>query len=380
MGKPGKKLKKIFLILGITGAVYGGFKYLLPLVVPFLCAYLAALWMGPSVRYFERRLTIRLGGKERRIPAAVIGGVELLFMGAVLSWLFYLGSSRLLAQARLFMVRLPEWLSEADRVLTGLFLSLEEKMGLMPESLVGLVRELVRDASEAVRQASLPLLMTNSVSVLAWAVRAVVFLVLFFVAAVMTLEEMDEIREKKSGSIFHREFSVLGRRIASAGSAWFKTQLVIMAVTAMICTLGLTLLGNPYSVLLGLGIGLLDALPVFGTGAVLIPWGAFLLLEHQWWKGAVLLFIYGLCKTCQNGAGCPKKFSTRFPRRFMPRQMLRLMQSARRMTTDSRMLWSISGSPFLTEPTIPVMKRSPTASRSLLTPSPGFKGPRPRVT
>lgn len=40
MGKPGKKLKKIFLILGITGAVYGGFKYLLPLVVPFLCAYL----------------------------------------------------------------------------------------------------------------------------------------------------------------------------------------------------------------------------------------------------------------------------------------------------------------------------------------------------
>ena len=32
MGKPGKKLKKIFLILGITGAVYGGFKYLLPLV------------------------------------------------------------------------------------------------------------------------------------------------------------------------------------------------------------------------------------------------------------------------------------------------------------------------------------------------------------
>lgn len=94
----------------------------------------------------------------------------------------------------------------------------------------------------------------------------------------MTLEEMDEIREKKSGSIFHREFSVLGRRIASAGSAWFKTQLVIMAVTAMICTLGLTLLGNPYSVLLGLGIGLLDALPVFGTGAVLVPWGAFLLL------------------------------------------------------------------------------------------------------
>lgn len=132
-----------------------------------MCAYLAALWLGPSVRYFERRLTIRLGGKERRIPAAVIGGVELLFMGAVLGWLFYLGSSRLLAQARLFMVRLPEWLSEADRILTGLFLSLEEKMGLMPGKPCGPGQGAGPRRVRAVRQASLPLLMTNSVSVLA---------------------------------------------------------------------------------------------------------------------------------------------------------------------------------------------------------------------
>ena len=34
---------------------------------------------------------------------------------------------------------------------------------------------------------------------------------------------------------------------------------------------------------------------MFGTGAVLVPWGVFLLLERQWWRGAVLLFIYGLC-------------------------------------------------------------------------------------
>ncbi len=31
MGKPGKKLKKFFLIIGTTGAVYAGLKYLLPL-------------------------------------------------------------------------------------------------------------------------------------------------------------------------------------------------------------------------------------------------------------------------------------------------------------------------------------------------------------
>ena len=39
MEKPGKKLKKFFIITGITGMVYAGLKYLLPLVVPLLLGY-----------------------------------------------------------------------------------------------------------------------------------------------------------------------------------------------------------------------------------------------------------------------------------------------------------------------------------------------------
>ena len=48
MGKPDKKLKRILLIIGITGAVYGVFRYLLPLVVPFLLAWGLALMLRPT--------------------------------------------------------------------------------------------------------------------------------------------------------------------------------------------------------------------------------------------------------------------------------------------------------------------------------------------
>ena len=41
MEKPGKKLKKFFIITGITGMVYAGLKYLLPLVVPLLSSLLS---------------------------------------------------------------------------------------------------------------------------------------------------------------------------------------------------------------------------------------------------------------------------------------------------------------------------------------------------
>ena len=106
---------------------------------------------------------------------------------------------------------------------------------------------------------------------------------------------MDDIRERKSDSMFHREFSLIGRRLVNVGSAWLKTQLVIMSITSIICTAGLFFIGNPYSLLLGIGIGFLDALPIFGTGTVLIPWGIFMLIQKKWKSGLVLLGLYVVC-------------------------------------------------------------------------------------
>lgn len=295
MVRPGRKLKKIIMILGITGAVYGGFKYLLPLVIPFLLAYLTAQGLRPSVRYLERRLKIRLFKKERHLPAAVIGGIELLLLGAVLTLVLYWGGRLLLAQLSLFSSRFPIWLTEADRALTGILTFLESRLGLEDGSLISITGAAISNILDQARQSTMPLLMNNSVNVMRWGIRALVFLVVFFVAVLLTLEEMDEIREKKSRSFFHREFTLMSRRLVTVGNAWLKTQLTLMAITSVLCIFGLFLIGNPYSILFGIGIGILDALPLFGTGSVLIPWGIILFIKRQWWQGMVLLGLYLVC-------------------------------------------------------------------------------------
>lgn len=38
------------------------------------------------------------------------------------------------------------------------------------------------------------------------------------------------------------------------------------------------MIGNPYAILLGVLTGIIDALPIFGTGTVLIPWAVGSLL------------------------------------------------------------------------------------------------------
>ena len=117
----------------------------------------------------------------------------------------------------------------------------------------------------------------------------------FFMAAVLSLQEMDEMKRRRRQSMFSREFALFGRRLIMTGSAWLRTQLVIMLVTACLCALGLLLIRNPYSILLGAVIGVLDALPLFGAGAVMIPWSVVAMAQGHFYQGGVLALLFLIC-------------------------------------------------------------------------------------
>ena len=297
MVKPGRKLKKIILIAGITGAVYGGFRYLLPLVVPFLFAYGTALWLRPSVRYLERRFVFSFRGKTCHVPAAIIGGTELILLGTVIGVLLLAGSARVFEQMKQLAADFPRFLFWLDTKITGILGNLEEAFGFKGGVLILCVQNAAKNLKETAGRSAMSGIMNNSVSALKRAAEAAAFFIIYFVAVLLILQEMDDLRERKSRSLFHREFSLAGRRMTTVGTAWLRAQAILMVITATLCTAVLFLTGNPYSFLLGIGIGLLDALPFFGTGTVLIPWGLILLIKKQWSRGAVIVGLYAACCT-----------------------------------------------------------------------------------
>ncbi len=313
MVKPDKKLKRILFISGITGAVYGGFRYLLPLVIPFLLAYATALWLRPSVRWLERKVSVRLetgtrgvdGGpktfRERAVRwlcgglPALIGGTELVLLAAAACAILFFAGRLLVSQVSMFSERFPEWLDGADLWLTGVCRKLSRVSGFDEASLAAFAGALLRSLAETVRNSTMPLLMSNSVLAFRVLAGTAVFLVIYFIATVLCVREMETIRERRSESVFHREFSIIGRRLIAVGNAWIRTQLVIMFITAALCAAGLFLIGNPYSVLFGIGIGILDALPVLGSGSVLIPWGIVLLVRGQTGRALILIALFCVC-------------------------------------------------------------------------------------
>ena len=73
---------------------------------------------------------------------------------------------------------------------------------------------------------------------------------------------------------------------------WLLAQCKLMGVTFVILLLGFVLLRIPYAVFWALGVSLVDAFPVLGTGTVLLPWSLVCLLQGDSPRAIGILGIY----------------------------------------------------------------------------------------
>ena len=212
MVSPEKKLKKFLLILGITGAVYGAFRYLLPLVVPFLCAYGTALFLRPSVRFLSNRIAVPFRGEMHHLPVSLVGGIELLVMSCLVFGLLYAGGSMAVSQTGLFIRRFPDWLSALDLRLTDTCRLLEQKMGLKADALVELAGRAVEEVRQMFKNSTMPVLMDRSVSALRVAVAGIVLFFIYFVAVL--LGKAEQVRIPAGISRSGRADRIRGERVA----------------------------------------------------------------------------------------------------------------------------------------------------------------------
>lgn len=73
---------------------------------------------------------------------------------------------------------------------------------------------------------------------------------------------------------------------------WLKAQLKLSSITCGIVLVGLLLLRIPFAPVWAVGIALVDAVPLLGTGIVLVPWALISLMQQQPLRAVGLLCTY----------------------------------------------------------------------------------------
>ena len=82
------------------------------------------------------------------------------------------------------------------------------------------------------------------------------------------------------------------KRMKTALGGWLLAQAKLMGLTLLILLLGFRLLRIPHAFLWALGVGLVDAFPVLGTGTVLLPWSLLCFLQSDTARAIGLLGLY----------------------------------------------------------------------------------------
>ena len=285
------KTQRIILLCLGSAAAIAALLLLLPLLLPFL--------LGAAVAGGVRRPAVSLSARCRlplRLCGPVCVGIFYALFGAVLFFLL----RRLLYELGRFSGQLPELLSALSVPLAQMQDRLRALAARVPDGL-GAALEHAVDGLFADTGALLGRL---TQTLLRWTGRvlsALPELGLFLLTAILSsfffaaddgalraavLNRLPESLRRLARAVY--------RRLQDAFGGWLRAQLKLMTVTFLLVTAGLFLLHVDYALLPGALIALIDALPLFGAGTVLLPWSLWLLLQGQVQRGFGLLLLYAV--------------------------------------------------------------------------------------
>lgn len=286
-----QKVQKPLIKAGLAlGGVVLGFT-LLPLVLPFLLAYLLALGAEPAVAAL---------GRKTRLPRWARSGLCVtglfLLLGAAL---YFFG--RVLWEELLRLVRqLPELLRQLQPTLEELRASLEELARKTPEALsAALVRwiEELFAGGAGLLESAYGFLSGLVSGVVTGVPRLFLGLVTTVLATYMSSTALPQVKawlRRRLPKPWQAWLRRARDRAKEVFGGWCRAQLKLIGLVFVLLTLGLWALGVEFPLLFGGLIALLDALPVLGTGTVLIPWALIAFLREESGLGFGLLALYGV--------------------------------------------------------------------------------------
>ncbi len=263
--------------------------WLLKFFLPFVVGWIIASIANPPVRFLEQRL------KLVRRHSSILVVVSVL---AAVIGLLYLLLSRTVRLISSLIQSLPEVWEVFQRQIrqsmespTGLFAFLPEEIrsgwSQLGEHLGSAVGPLLQQAASPTVEAagtvarSLPAVLVYTV---------VILLSSYFF--IVDRDRILNLLHTYTPSWAAGYLTYLKKDVKRLVGGYFLAQFKIMFVVGLILFAGFWILGVSYAPVLALAIALLDFLPVFGTGTVLIPWALLRIISGDYAFGAGLGLLY----------------------------------------------------------------------------------------
>jgi len=274
----------------ILGTIWLSVRFLLPWAAPFIVAFALAALLEPVVRALVR-------SKWRRSLAS---GILTLSLLGLIVWAIVSLVSKAVSAVTGFTGQVPELMQQMSSSLNRLETMLSSFVEATPEG----VSDYLQTAFSTFENTlyDLPAMLSQkALDLVAKAAQntpgAVLFIVTagigtYFISAsfprttaFVAAQLPDELKHRLEG---------LGQDLKNSFGGFFRAQLILMGMTFFQLLAAFTLLKVKNPAIIALISAVVDSLPVFGTGVILIPWAVYSILLGNFRRGTALIVCCGI--------------------------------------------------------------------------------------
>ncbi len=271
------------------GNIVDAILWLIRLVSPFLIAFLLSLALNPLAEKLQKKLKLPKG-----LTAIIVIILTVGVLGGIVGSLIW----KIASEIRSIYNQIPEIYENVVEGFENLQNSMFHIYSSMPKEMQtvfdNIGDNLKNTLANAVRDNYKPVM--YGAGNIAKKLPSIFISIIVFILSLFFIMSDEENVKNAVKKLFPKTFlekcSTIGGQLKKYLGGYIKAQLIIMSIAFVIIFIGLSILRAEYAMLIALGVAALDALPFFGSGAVLIPWSIISFLSRDLRMGIGLLIIY----------------------------------------------------------------------------------------
>ncbi len=286
LGEIGKRVLKILLIILMT---YLGIK-LAFFYMPFLIAFVISLIIEPAVRYLMKKMNL-----TRKMSAIIIFIIFFSILIGMIAW----GIVSLISESTNLLQALNIYIDKA-------YTQVQEIIGKLEINKISFSNNVLNIMDNASREILLKIstwltsFLTNLINVITSIPTISIYtiitiLALYFICTdkIYILDFMEQHFPKK----WVQKVLTHIKEISRSLGGYLKAEAILILVSFFISVIGLYLfkfigMNIQYPLLIALGIGFVDALPILGSGSVMVPWAVISSLNGDIRLGIAIIILW----------------------------------------------------------------------------------------
>ena len=278
-------IKFLYFIL-ILGIIFFIFKYALPVLFPFLVAFSISIILRHPVDFISKHL---------KINRKFVGVLLLLLLYGSISFVFIFFGTKLFRYIGELFQKLPEiYITNIEPDLNIIIYKIQD---IIPELNVVLdlenISKYIMNIINSISLSAVNLIASIATKIPSFLVKFIFAIIASFLCTLdyykVTGFIMRQFPERVQEIIINVKQNIFGTIVK-----FLKAYSILMFVTFIQLSIGLTIFNIPNAITLAVIFSMLDVLPAIGVGGLLIPWSIIEFIKGNYDLAIGLLVIYGI--------------------------------------------------------------------------------------